>query len=344
MANRVEKILKDARITLADPQKQRWSDEVLLTFLNEAQQDFCQQTKILHNRRKVPITLGNPYFTLPKDCWQLTRVLYNDIALPLVTHQELDSPHNMKLPSAGSRWEKTSAAPEAIIYDRRNATEGKIYPLPKIQVETYTFTEIPTDLPDEVVYAKPGITVGVTSYDLSTAYGVVSGTSEEIDEEKEYEDLGVLTKLVKESTATPVAGFGFTDSITTYQSNAIFGLVASLEDETTVDTFGEVFEVFEVFGVVSSIIPPDPFLKCYYLQIPAELKSTDDELMVPLVYDIALKYYVSGQAFLSDIDTGSQQKGGAQLAIYERHVRTAKKDSNRDNARAAQFETIYRSF
>jgi len=84
-------------------------------------------------------------------------------------------------------------------------------------------------------------------------------------------------------------------------------------------------------------------LKCYFLNNPADLVDATSIPSIPSMYDIALKFYVCGQAFMNDIDTGYQQKGADQMRIYERHIRNAKKDSAHDFTRAGQFETTYRS-
>ena len=106
-------------ITLADPEKQRWDDDTLIAILNEAQIDFSQETQMLHERIKVPLILGSPYFTLPADCWMLTRALYNEELLPLVTHQELDLSRGSVNTdfnfSIGADWEQAKGIPKAII-------------------------------------------------------------------------------------------------------------------------------------------------------------------------------------------------------------------------------------
>ena len=266
MVTRVEKILSNARLTLADPKKQRWDDPTLIAILNEGLIDFSQQTEMLHERANVPIIIGNPYFSLPDDCWMLTRVLYDNSPLPIVSHLELDSAtysrglRDFGSPTGGSRWETAVGEPNAIIYDRRNILEGKIYPIPGNIFNT-----------------------------IEDIFGVVSSNS--------------------------------TDT---------FGVTTSADN----------LEVQPIYGIATDITY---FLTCYYLKNPGELKDVTDVIDTPAMYDIALKFYVVGQALMNDLDAAYQQKGAAQMMIYERHVKNANKSSMRDFTRAAQFHTIYRN-
>jgi hypothetical protein len=271
MATRVEKILKNARRTLADLDKQRWSDEDLLALLDEGQEDFNQQTQFLNTYVDIVLTEGNPYFSLPDDCWKLTRVLYNNCVLPMVTHRELDEMGATNYRSytnflGGSKWEKAEGSPIAIIYDRRDFTQGKVFP-------------IPADLNTESLTTE--------------AFGVVA---EETD--------------------------------------TVYGLVGSFEGPGGGAAGGDVYGVLVEANIGT--------LRCYYLKNPKEVTSVSDELDIPQMYDIALKFYVCGQAFLNDVDTGSQQKSGSQLALYARHVKEAKKTAMQDYIQAGAFETTYR--
>ena len=282
MATRIEKILSNARLTLADPNKERWDDPTLIAILNEAQIDFCQQTQMLHTRINVPIFADNPYFELPDNCWQLTRVLYKNSVIPLVTHQELDSSNAVDLRSyaslsiSGEDWETHKGVPAAIIYDRANMLEGKVYPIPDERFRAE----------QDVGYL--GVTTSVEGATLLSDYGVVTDVLDN-------------------------------DSVD-IQYNTIFGVVSN----------------FRLEEIIS-------YLKCYFLNNPADLVDATSIPNIPSMYDIALKFYVCGQAFMNDIDTGYQQKGADQMRIYERHIRNAKKDSAHDFTRAGQFETTYRS-
>lgn len=275
MATRVEKILSKARLTLADPKKERWDDTTLIALLSEAQEDFCQQTQMLHERADILLTEGDPYFTLPDNCWLLTRVTYDKSVIPLVTHHELDTYSSSRRTAdfgtaSSTYWETSEGLPEAIIYDRSNALQGKVFPIPCGKEKELQLVDL----------------YGVASNNLVDLYGVTVSLSK--------------SKCVLEHPDEP------------------FGVLT--------DADGTNFE-----------------LTCYYLKNPADILELDSTIDTPSMYDIALKFYVVGQAFMNDIDTAYQQKGAAQMMIYERHVQTAKRDSAADFTRAGQFQTTYRN-
>jgi len=344
MATRIERILSNARLTLADPNKERWDDPTLIAILNEAQIDFCQQTQMLHERVNVPIILGNSYFTLPDDCWKLTRVLYENSSIPLVTHQELDdssavnATYYSDLVTVGSNWEVATGRPLAVIYDRRNMLEGKIYPIPDkpLNETAYQFISLPAETFYNTDYY--GVTSLFVDGELLDNYGVISAIAD-ITQNSTVEPLyGVASALtIAFQVDAPKDGFGIVIDVEDYEVMPIFGTMVNIEDSEIKDTFED------VYGFVDTVVEASSFLKCYYLQNPSDLIDVNSIISIPSMYDIALKFYVCGQAFMNDIDTGYQQKGSDQMRIYERHIKTAKKDSAHDFTRAAQFGTTYRS-
>jgi len=345
MATRVERILSNARLTLADPNKERWDDQTLIAILNEAQIDFCQQTQMLHERINVPILLGQAYFTLPDDCWMLTRVLYENSPIPLVTHRELDeaSMSNAKVdfgfPLTGSNWEISEGTPQAIVYDRRNMLQGKIFPIPDKSLEEveYIFEAVPTDTFEQTqLYGVATLFVDGT---LEDDFGVVSELTDISQTTELSPDFGVLSALtVFDPDGSSTSGYGILIDMTDYTISSPFGTVVDITDAEVLDTFEE------PYGFVSSMIESSSFITCYYLRNPTDLVDEFSDLSITHNYDIALKFYLCGQAFMNDIDTAYQQKGAAQMIVYERHVETAKRDSSHDFTRAGQFQTTYRNF
>lgn len=269
---RIERIIKNARMVLADKNADRWTDDDLLSILDEGHKDLCQQSKILTARAEVTLTVDSPFFTLPDDCWQLTRATFDNQVLPFVTYNQLDelssiAPHCNSIRDYNSAdWQTDVGLPEAIVYDRRNMSEGRVYPTPDANaLEQATF---------------------------SSPFGVST----------ESED----------GTVLPV--FGFSDSA---PGTDPFGLLTAYSDT--------------------------PELACYYLQIPADLEELTDDLATPRMFDTALKYYVIGNAFLTDLAEEYQAKGVQQLGFYSRELELAMKTSARDHQRAGASHTTYRT-
>lgn len=136
MATRIEQILTHARLVLADKESQRWTNEDLLLLLDEGHKDICRHSEILTGVQEVSLTPGSAYFTLPVDCWMLTRIAYLDYVLPFITHEQLDSRYPISNYVAASSshlsvdWQQDEGTPEALIFDRTNVGEGKLYPIP----------------------------------------------------------------------------------------------------------------------------------------------------------------------------------------------------------------------
>lgn len=341
MATRIERILSNARLTLADPQKQRWDDDTLIAILNEAQIDFCQQTKILHDRVNVPIIIEEPYFELPDDCWQLTRVLYDNKIMPLVSHQDLDeivtgnsTTYNFRV--TGTSWEQTRGKPSAIIYDRRNMLEGKIYPIPTEGLDNTEYLSLGTET-QLINYVDLYGTITSGDYEIDGVYGITTSLAT-LEDGYQLNDLfGEVTDVLNTNEEDkPADKLGIAVDVTGYTNDTLFGFVDQLLDDT-VTTKDE-----DEFGLIHEIKETSSYLKCYYLKNPIDIVDSNSELSIPSMFDIALKFYLCGQAFMNDIDTAYQQKGSAQMLIYERHVATAKRNSASDFTRASQFETNYR--
>lgn len=342
MATRIQNILADARITLADPGAQRWSDANLLRLLNEAQKDFASETQLLAGRIEIPLTIGDPYFTLPDNVWLVTRVLWGTELLPVISHMELDrlntlnSLRDFEL-SPSLTWEADEGSPEAFLYDRRNVSEGKVYPIPDDSIVTtsYTFVDRVVDLEEGVFNNIYGITLSIDDYVMLQDEGVVT----DVDETWLKDSYGVVSALgdTREQGYVGDGVFGFTVAIDNYTMDSVYGIVATLYDpDVVLETFNS------DYGVITDINETSAVMKIYYVKIPDDIESTDDALITPYMFDKALKYYVVGHAFLNDLDTEYQQKGAQQLQLYERELLKAKNTERRDGARTGTLSTSYR--
>jgi hypothetical protein len=345
---RIEKILKMARITLADKEGQRWDDEDLVAILNEGQIDFAKETRMLHEHIDVPIIIGEAYFELPEDCWLLTRALYDGSPIPLVTHHELDVSGGSRRSdfgiAIGDKWEQATGEPAAIIYDRVDMLQGKIYPIPDepLSETDYTFIGSVTETfyvqPDNAIYGIVTATEGI-DMDLIGTYGVLSSLASLTDDVVLTPDYGVQSAItMADELSMSAEGLGVVVDITGYDMGEAFGILVDLEAS---DIATEVFE--DVFGLVETIVESSSCITMYYLRNPTAIEDVNSVISLPAMYDIALKFYVCGQAFLNDIDAAYQQKGAAQMMQYERHLKGAKKDSLRDFTQAGQYKTTYRS-
>jgi len=217
MATRIANILLRARDTLADPLGERWSDDRLLRLVDEGQQDIAKHTKILKGQTDIPLAEGQAVYMLPSDLWLITRAAFNDCLIPLQSHAELDelirnhainskdnyrdrrsygTYANFSRDTGSFCWElDTGSVIEALIYDRRNIGEIRVYPVPDegIATNSYIFESDITPLPFAGAELL-GVTTAITDYSFDSVFGVVTDLYDPLVETENFLDVnGVLT-------------------------------------------------------------------------------------------------------------------------------------------------------
>lgn len=88
----------------------------------------------------------------------------------------------------------------------------------------------------------------------------------------------------------------------------------------------------------------DEVITIDYSKIPDTLQDEEAELHNKEAYDIALKYYVAYQAFLTDTDLSSVDKANLHLQNYLHQVEMAKLEASTDNIDANQNDIPYRPY
>lgn len=95
------------------------------------------------------------------------------------------------------------------------------------------------------------------------------------------------------------------------------------------------------FGVITSVVKPI-YVTVYYIKNHSLITSVDDTLEIPAMYDTAMMYYITAQAFLSNLDNQYIEKSRLQFQLYENILRRALTDAAADWTRASQLRTSYR--
>ena len=277
MTTRVADIITRARDTLADPKKERWSDDRLLRLLDEAQKDFARQTSLLKGYANIPLFPFTATYSLPEDCWRITRAHYAERHLRLVSHEVMDE--------FDLGWyTRQGSTIEALVFDQRNDSVIRCYPIPDTSAIRYSYTFEQSATPK---YAGAG-------------------------------RFGVVTK------------FG------DYTLDSVFGITTGLFDqEITTESFDS------PYGVVTDVSESAGNIATFYIRDPVRIKYITDELETSSRWDIALKHYVVGHAFLDDLDTAYQQRGSTSLALYDRELNLAQRTARSDSTAMQQYETSY---
>lgn len=178
--SRVKSILDKARYQLADPNKTRWSDELLLSFLSEAQQDASNQALLLKKFFEMPLYEGVAEYDLPEDFLRLESAwLLDDNKTPIKfkSYQELNS--------TTKEWETKVGIPSHIVYDlAKSQTRMRIYPIPETTDRELLLTGEPY-----------GVISGGDDIFIDTPYGTVSNINS--DSVKQVSKFGIITDIYK---------------------------------------------------------------------------------------------------------------------------------------------------
>ena len=159
-------ILDRVRDSLADPAKQRWTDARLLRLLDEAQKDFARHTNILKGFVTLALVPEQQTYQLPKDCWSITRSHYAGANLPLYSFEHMDG--------VDPTWfTKKAAKPLALVFDKRNEREVRVYPIPDGSLSDINYTFVNETNP---VYVGPtlGVVTAIDDFTFDSPYGVVT--------------------------------------------------------------------------------------------------------------------------------------------------------------------------
>lgn len=162
----IPSILSLVRDRLADPNKQRWSDDRLLRLLDSAQKDFARQTECFKGTFSLPLSANKAVYTLPADCWRIMRANFYDVNLPLYSYEHMDS--------LDINWyTRTGPEVKAVVFDKRNETEIRFYPImdDSILGNVYTFVN-----ESDVDYAggNLGVVTAIDDFTFNSPYGVVT--------------------------------------------------------------------------------------------------------------------------------------------------------------------------
>lgn len=168
---RVEEILVRVRDTLADPNKERWSDPRLIRLVDEAQKQIVLQAKTLRATKVIQIFAGVAELVLPDDCYRLLRVtqagkagsyLPKGVVVQLASFDQMDATYE-------TNWEDIEGSVlERIIFDKLKRGKIRLYPIPTEDNLVWTIDA------DSVVHDQFGLVVAVEDYNVSPIYGVAS--------------------------------------------------------------------------------------------------------------------------------------------------------------------------
>lgn len=312
MATRIENILTRARDTLADPDKERWTDDRLLRLVDEAQRDIAKQTQILKSDYTFVLEIGVAEYTLPDNVWLITRASTESYEIRLFSYDRMDEEtRKIQLSRTYSDYQRerdhgystnvypgryiwetdTGSDIQRIIYDNRNINTIRVYPIPNedIALNDYTFEN-----------AGPVTFVGDELYGCVTA---LTGSSSDED----------------------------------YTFDSIYGCVTSLFDPQVTQ------ESIDTYGVVTAIADSAKSVTLYYIRIPDTITSVDDVPETPPMFDEAIKHYIIANALRDDLDVQYRDMAAESMTLYNRELQVVQMTNSTDSTRNANnYTTTYR--
>jgi hypothetical protein len=305
MATRIESILTRARDTLADPTAERWSDARLLRLLDEGQKDLAKQTKILKGQFNIVVQIGVFEYTLPDNLWLITRATFTDYSIPLISYDQMDEDAR-KDRSYDQYSGSQSISYSSFMTDRVTSSTWQLDEGSSIAALIYDNR----NLNSIRMYPVPNAGIADANYNFINA-NTVEFAGDEM--------LGIVT------------------DITDYTFDTPYGLLTSLYDPTVFS------ESSDIYGVTTSIEEANKSVVIWYIRIPDEITTVTDTLETPLMFDVALKHYVIGNAFRDDLDVQYRDMGAESLRLYSRELEVAQNTNQTDGTRSATtFRSTYR--
>ena len=382
MANRIQQILIRARDTLADQDKERWSDARLLRILDEGQKDLAIHTRLLNGQVVIPVTPGQHTYPLPTDVYLITRATFNDYEVELATYDQMDEQAAKSVLADRRhesseridrynnetyfdynriRWEVTEGDQvEYVIYDKRNLSEIRVYPIPNESIVDYDYTFNNSGYTDFVGFETNsdfGVLVTPGEADtLTDVFGVVTAAESVILLVTDPDSCDGVENIQQAEFDTV---FGTIDEIIDlipriqYHGDDTTGVIVNIDDYTTDSVFGVATTMFDPaisseqftqdFGIVTDVAQNVESLRLFYIRYPKVISDITDTLETPSAFDTALKHYVIANCFRDDIDTQRQELAAQSYQLYERELMRANEVSRRDGVRKTAHETTYRS-
>lgn len=201
MPSRIQNIILRARDTLADPNASRFSDSRLLRLVSEGQQDLVKQAKLLRTTYTLLPVAAKAIYDLPTDVWEITRASFKGRNMDLRTYDDFDygeannnystniSTINSSDYSYSSWTDTTNAVPGALVYDRLNMHQVRLFPIPTVDISDniYFFANdfgVITSIDNATFNSLFGVVTSITATDYTiyfdSFYGVLVDLQEAV--------------------------------------------------------------------------------------------------------------------------------------------------------------------
>lgn len=126
MALLASHVITKARFKVSDTGGTRFSDQLLIDFLNNGIADIARSTRLYNETSYVPIEIRTSFFDLSKFAISIERVEHEGVVLKPLTFEEMDKRY-------GNEWQlEEDPLPTHIVYDLLQPANFRIYPIPSV--------------------------------------------------------------------------------------------------------------------------------------------------------------------------------------------------------------------
>ncbi len=315
-----------SRSRLGDEDKHRWTDNRLLTIIDQGQKDFCKLSGVYRKITVIPLSLDDTRYALPNDTMTINRIEYMDEIIPIFSRNDIDKSRVTGKDFVG-------------IKDNLDMNILEIYPhspTPSkfiIDIRTGLITD------DNFILDTPyGVVTAITApYALDSVYGVVADTSYDLELLEHGNGFGEVCDT--SDTKPYVIG------------NTVYGVVTGMETLVSSSahkgfiTSSDIYEVIGKYGLTTSIVHIEGYIRVFYTAIPLKVSVLTQELVLHDMWEAAMVRYIVGTALQDDNDSNNMQRGELELSKYLVEVKKAEDLTSKDFSRGQpdKMTTRYRS-
>ena len=322
-------VIDIARARLGDFNKTGWSDDSLLSILDQGQKDLAKSAGVYKRTAYIGIVDNVVMYPLPDDCYQVNRVEYDKAYLSVLSREDQDRRYMPK----GLHIIKND-----LDYSVIEVSEPIINDL---TLPTYVGNVLLSDEGfDTHIDGVEGSIVG-SDKDLNMNSNLGCVVDIEVpknwtEKPTHFGDLsGILYSFTSGNLMTDIDELGITVEVDVgYGGEELHGFL------TKVDYKG----VEGVYGLCTDALENTEYMRVYYSALPNKVSSIYSSLVVPDIWEQALVHYVVGTARQYDNDESNYKLGIQELKKYAEEVKKAKKLAARSYSSpiGEVKETIYR--
>ena len=189
---RIQSLLTDIRAELADPEKERWSDQRLLNLLSQAQVEVALETRVIVARTSIAVIANQSEYFIGEDVEVVLRA-FNELGpIELVSHFEMDECNPNWETVVGTRIEK-------LVYDLLTPNRLRVYPTPQLAEGTEVYTFEAGNSNPLIGGEMLGVVTSIDNYSFNSPFGAVTGLLQPGINESFSSPFGVVTGISESS-------------------------------------------------------------------------------------------------------------------------------------------------